>query len=120
MPLYIDEASLLIRMAQLCLQRGVGMKGLAWLGALALTGTPIWAAQKMTVDQLKTLLATDKEAQKPDADYGPEKVGDKTLVVPVQTLIDTLEQPYPDSSTGRFIIRHTLFAVDYKEYKAGS
>ena len=53
-------------------------------------------------------------------DYGPERVGDKTLVVPVQTLIDTVEQPYPDSPTGRFIMRRTLFAEDYKNYKAGS
>lgn len=53
-------------------------------------------------------------------DYGPEKVGDKSLVVPVQVLIDTLEQPYPDSPTGRFIMRHTLFISDYKDYKAGS
>jgi hypothetical protein len=53
-------------------------------------------------------------------DYGPEKVGDKSLVVPVQVLIDTLEQPYPDSQTGRFIMRHTLFIRDYKGYRAGS
>ena len=50
-------------------------------------------------------------------DYGPEKVGDKTLVVPVQTLIDTVEQPYPDDVQARFIMRHTLFAADYKDYK---
>jgi hypothetical protein len=39
------------------------------------------------------------------------------LVVPVQALIDTLEQPYPDNPQGRFIMRHTLFAADYKDYK---
>jgi hypothetical protein len=50
-------------------------------------------------------------------DYGPAKVGDKTLVLPVQTLIDTVEQPYPDDPTARFIMRHTLFAADYKDYK---
>ncbi|HKF47356.1 MAG TPA: hypothetical protein VKB38_08350 [Terracidiphilus sp.] len=52
-------------------------------------------------------------------DFGEVKVGDKTFTVPVRTLIDTLEQPYPDLPSGRFIFRHTLFTSDYKDYKAG-
>ncbi|HWG22079.1 MAG TPA: hypothetical protein VG225_16235 [Terracidiphilus sp.] len=58
--------------------------------------------------------------EKQRIDYGEVKVGDKAVIVPVQTLIDTLEQPYPDSPTGRFVFRHTLFAEDYKDYQAGS
>lgn len=51
-------------------------------------------------------------------DFGEVKVGDKTLTLPVRTLIDTTEQPYPDDPRGRFIFRHTLFESDYKDYKA--
>jgi hypothetical protein len=69
----------------------------------------------VTVADLKGSDSVRAESQR--IDYGPEKVGDKTLVVPVQTLIDTVEQPYPDQPTGRFIMRHTLFAADYKDYK---
>ncbi|MFZ0393201.1 MAG: hypothetical protein WCF17_02175 [Terracidiphilus sp.] len=53
-------------------------------------------------------------------DYGPQTVGGKTLVLPVRTIIDTMEQPYPDDPQGRFIFRHTLLTEDYKDYKAGS
>jgi hypothetical protein len=72
-------------------------------------------ARLVTVADLKGSDPVRMESQR--IDYGPEKVGDKTLVVPVQTLIDTVEQPYPDSPQGRFIVRHTLFAADYKDYK---
>lgn len=53
-------------------------------------------------------------------DYGPQTVGGKTLIVPVRTIIDTLEKPFPNSPQGRFIFRHTLFTEDYKDYKAAS
>ena len=46
--------------------------------------------------------------------------GRKTIVAPVRTIIDTVEQPYPNEPQGRFIFRHTLFTEDYKDYKAAS
>ena len=48
------------------------MKRMRWLVALVLAGAPAWAAQKVTVDQLKDLLATDRKAQKPDSDVAAE------------------------------------------------
>lgn len=54
-------------------------------------------------------------------DYGIETVGDKKVAVPGFVTIDTLEQPFPDSQQGRFILRHTLFTANYSNYKmAGS
>ncbi len=53
-------------------------------------------------------------------DYGPQTVGGKTIVVPVRTIVDTMEQPYPNDPQGRLIFRHTLFTEDYKDYKAAS
>ena len=53
-------------------------------------------------------------------DYGDQTVGGKTLTVPVRTMIDTVTQPYPDDAQGRYIFRHTLFTVDYKNYSAAS
>lgn len=50
-------------------------------------------------------------------DYGEQKVGDLTVMVPVSTEIDTLEQPYPNQPSGRFIMRHTLFMDQYTDYK---
>lgn len=53
-------------------------------------------------------------------DYGTETVGDKKLTVPGFVTIDTIEQPFPDSPQGRFILRHTLFTANYANYRAGS
>jgi hypothetical protein len=50
-------------------------------------------------------------------DYGTETMDGKKLVVPGFVTIDTLEQPFPDSPQGRFIIRHTLFTENYSGYK---
>jgi hypothetical protein len=52
-------------------------------------------------------------------DYGVETIGDKKVVVPGFVTIDTVEQPFPDSPQGRYILRHTLFTENYSEYKAG-
>jgi hypothetical protein len=54
-------------------------------------------------------------------DYGPETVGDKTLVLPVRSYINTLALPDGDTETGRLNMRHTLFISEYKNYQpAGS
>jgi hypothetical protein len=50
-------------------------------------------------------------------DYAEQKVGDLSVMVPVQTEIDTLEQPFPDLAEGRFVMRHTLFLSEYTDYK---
>jgi len=50
-------------------------------------------------------------------DYGPVKVGDKMLVLPVNSIIDTEVVPAGDSGAGKISIRHTLFTTEYKGYK---
>lgn len=58
------------------------------------------------------------KAENRRVDYGEQKVGDKTVMVPVRTLTDTLAQPFPDLPQGRFILRHTLFLAEYSNYAA--
>jgi hypothetical protein len=52
--------------------------------------------------------------------FGSTTVGDKPVVVPVTTFIDTLSVPYGDSLRGRSIFRHTLFISEYKNYEASA
>jgi hypothetical protein len=49
-------------------------------------------------------------------DYGPVKVGDKMLVLPVKSYINTEVVPNGDSGGGKFTLRHTLFTTEYKDY----
>ncbi|MGA8087567.1 MAG: hypothetical protein WCA10_09685 [Terracidiphilus sp.] len=61
------------------------------------------------------------KAENQRIDYGVETIGDKKVVVPGFVTIDTVEQPFPDSPQGRYILRHTLFTENYSGYKlAGS
>jgi hypothetical protein len=51
-------------------------------------------------------------------DYGPVKVGDKTLVLPARTVINTEVVPNGDSqAAGRYSTRCTLFTIEYKDYQ---
>lgn len=51
-------------------------------------------------------------------DYGPSKVGDKDLVLPMKTVINTEVVPNGDSqSAGKFSTRATLFTIEYKDFK---
>jgi len=51
-------------------------------------------------------------------DYGPAKVGDKDLVLPMKTVINTEVVPNGDSqAAGKFSTRDTLFTIEYKDYK---
>lgn len=50
-------------------------------------------------------------------DYETDTIGDKKLTVPGLVTIDTIEQPFPDSPQGRFILRHTLFTASYSNYR---
>jgi hypothetical protein len=54
-------------------------------------------------------------------DYGPTTVGDKTLIVPLKTFINTEVVPNGDSSSSKSPTRCTLFTSEYTDYKlAGS
>ncbi len=48
------------------------MKRFLWLVVILLIASPGWAAKKMTVQQLKDLLAADQKSQKSDADVAAE------------------------------------------------
>ena len=51
-------------------------------------------------------------------DYGPVKVGDKTLILPVRTVINTEVVPNGDSqAAGRYSTRCTLFTSEFKDYQ---
>jgi hypothetical protein len=50
-------------------------------------------------------------------DFGPVKVGDKMLVLPVKSIIDTEVVPNGDSGGGKFSLRRTLFTTEYQDYK---
>ena len=51
-------------------------------------------------------------------DYGPVKVGDKDLILPVKTVINTEVVPNGDSqAAGRFSTRVTLFTIEYKNHQ---
>ena len=50
-------------------------------------------------------------------DYGPVKVGEKTLIVPVKTVINTEVVPNGDSGAGAYSTRCTLFTSEYKNYQ---
>lgn len=47
-------------------------------------------------------------------DYGPVTVGDKSLVLPVKTVVDTEVVPYGESGAGGYHTRATLFTSEYK------
>ena len=53
-------------------------------------------------------------------DYAPALVGDKTLVVPVRTVINAEDIPSGDAGAGSFDLRHTMFSAEYKDFHAGS
>jgi hypothetical protein len=50
-------------------------------------------------------------------DYGPVAVGDKKLVLPVKSVINTEVVPNGDSGAGKYSTRHTLFTAEYKNYQ---
>lgn len=50
-------------------------------------------------------------------DYGPVKVGQQTLIVPVKTFVITNVVPNGDSGVGTYTERNTLFTSEYKNYQ---
>lgn len=51
-------------------------------------------------------------------DYLPMQVGDKILVLPAQSVIQTEVDPQGDSGAGGHSSRHTFFTAQYKDYAA--
>jgi len=47
-------------------------------------------------------------------------VGDKALVLPVKTIVDTEVVPNGEDTAGKFTVRHTLFYTEYKNYQIAS
>ncbi len=52
-------------------------------------------------------------------DYGPVTAGNKTVVAPVRTIINTVVVPNGDSYAGGYTTRRTLFIAEYKDYHEG-
>lgn len=50
-------------------------------------------------------------------DYGPMKVGEMAMVLPMRTIIDTMVVPTGADTAGKFSTRRTLFMVEYKDYQ---
>ncbi len=50
-------------------------------------------------------------------DYGAMKAGNKILVAPARTIINTMVVPNGDSGAGGYSTRRTLFIAEYKDYK---
>jgi len=50
-------------------------------------------------------------------DFGPVKVRDQMLIVPVETIINTEVVPNGESGAGGYKIRRTLFTSEYKNYQ---
>jgi hypothetical protein len=53
-------------------------------------------------------------------DYSSVDVGGKTLVLPLKAFINTEEVPNGYGGYGKHPNRHTLFTIDYKDYKPAS
>ena len=68
----------------------------------------------ITEAEFKTSEVVHQEDER--IDYGPIKVGDKMLVLPVKTFVNTEVVPNGDSGGGKFTIRHPLFTTEFKDY----
>jgi hypothetical protein len=72
----------------------------------------------ITQAEFKTSDVVHQEEQR--IDYGPTQVGDKTLVVPVRSVIIVEDVPGGDSGAANFSLRHTMFTAEYKDFHTGS
>jgi hypothetical protein len=55
--------------------------------------------------------------QQTRTDYGPAKVGDKTMVLPTRTIVATEVVPNGDSGAGKYAVRNTYLSTEYKDYQ---
>ncbi|HEY1161393.1 MAG TPA: hypothetical protein VGE83_12220 [Terracidiphilus sp.] len=69
----------------------------------------------VTDAEFKTSDVVHQEDQR--IDYGPVTVGGKALVLPIKTVVNTEVVPHGESGSGTFLLRHTLFTAEYKDYK---
>lgn len=69
----------------------------------------------VTQGEFKTSDVVHQEDQR--IDYTPVTVGDKALVLPTEAIVNTEVVPNGDSGAGKFVLRHTLFVAEYKDYK---
>jgi hypothetical protein len=69
----------------------------------------------VTEAEFKTSDVVHQEDQR--IDFAPVAVGAKTLVVPIKTVINTEVVPNGESGSGKFLLRHTLFTSEFKDYK---
>ncbi len=69
----------------------------------------------ITEAEFKSFEVIQQENQR--IDYGPVQVGEKTLVLPVKSVIDTLAVPTGFGGFGKHPARRTLFTIDYKNYR---
>jgi len=53
-------------------------------------------------------------------DYGPVKVGQRTLIMPVKSFIISVVVPSGESGAAAYSTRTTLFTSEYSDYKAGT
>ena len=71
-----------------------------------------------TIAEFKASEVVHQEDQR--IDYGPVKLGDQTLVLPVRTLINTEVVPTGDSgSAGKYTTRRTMLTAEYKDFQLG-
>ncbi len=50
-------------------------------------------------------------------DFAPAAVGDKTMVLPLKTVINTEVVPNGESGSGKYTTRRTMFTIEYKDYQ---
>jgi hypothetical protein len=50
-------------------------------------------------------------------DYGPAKVAEKPMILPLRTIINTEVAPNGEDSANQFSTRRTLFTIEYKNYQ---
>jgi hypothetical protein len=71
-----------------------------------------------TIAEFKPSELVHQEDQR--IDYGPIKVGDQSLVLPVRKLINTEVVPSGDSgSAGKYTTRRTMLTAEYKDFQLG-
>ncbi|MGA8741719.1 MAG: hypothetical protein WB561_11095 [Terracidiphilus sp.] len=75
------------------------MKRFAWLVVILLIASPSWAAKKITVQQLKEMLAADQKSQKSDADVAAELKDIELTEEMTHSTMDSLKPLVPGQLT---------------------
>ena len=75
------------------------MKRIAWLVVILLTAAPCWGARKMTVQQLKDMLAAAQKSQKPDAEVAAQLKDVELTEVLTHSVMDGLKPLVPGQQT---------------------